>query len=286
MEVQLLIYGVVLPAIAAAAILMLGFRPWRRKEHFDGGLWATGPALAVAFLASYINVHGWGQFLPTSKREWIVHLAVATGVLGCGAALIRKPKWVPWLAGPLLIAAIALLIKPIDNPTHALLGVGGLCGVVFILWITLEPLAIRRPGASLPLAFWVIFAGVAVIAEQTGGITFPLYCGALSATCFAAFVTSLLNRRFSFQHGATPLLAAIPATILWLQAWYDYSGVPVACFLLPLLAVPLLWLGELPVITRRRPWIGVAARGLLAAIPVAIAIVLAMNTQTSEPYSP
>lgn len=286
MEVQVLIYGVVLPAVLAAAVFVVGFRPWRRKEPFAGGHWATGPALAVAFLASYISVQGWRQLLPTSKREWIVHLAVAAGVLGCGAALMRKPKWLPWLAGPLLIVAIALLIKPIDNPTHALLGLWGLCGVVFILWITLEPLAIRRPGASLPLAFWVIFAGVAVIAEHTGGITFPLYCGALSAACFAAFVISLLNRRFSFQHGATPLLAAIPATVLWFQAWYDYSGVPRVCFWLPLLSIPLLWLGELPVITRRRPWIGVAVRALLAAIPVAIAIVLAINTQSSDPYSP
>ena len=104
--------------------------------------------------------------------------------------------------------------------------------------------------------------------------------------CGAAFVISLLNPRFSFQAGATPLLATMPPMILWLQGWYDTSGAPVACFLLPLLASPLLWLGELPVITRRRPWLGVASRALLAAIPVAIAIVLAMNTQSSDPYSP
>ena len=286
MEVQILIQGVVLPAVLAAAILVLGFRPWRIKDRYPGGLWSGGIALGVAFFASFISQNGWAQLNPTSKRDWIVYLALALGIIGLPAALLRKSKWLTWLAGPLLVVVIALFIKPLDNPTHALLGVPGLCGVSLILWFLLEPLAQRRPGTSLPISFLIIFTGVAIIAEQTGGVTFPVICGALSGVCGAAFVISLLNPRFSFRAGATPILATMPPTILWLQGWYDYSGAPVACFLLPLMALPLLWLGELPVITRQRPWIGVATRALLVTIPVAFAIFLAMNTQSSDPYSP
>ena len=286
MEVQILIQGVVLPAALATAILLLGFRPWQRKEHYQGGLWSGGIALALAFIVSFISQNGWESLQPNSKRDWIVYLALALGVIGLPAALLRKSTWPTWLAGPLLVLAITLIIKPLDNPTYALLGLPGLCGVSVILWFLLEPLARRRPGASLPISFLIIFTGIAIIAELTGGITFPIICGALSGVCGAAFVISLLNPRFSFHAGATPLLATMPPTILWLQGWYDYSGAPVACFLLPLLALPLLWLGELPVITRQRPWIGVVARVFLVTIPVAIAIVLVMNTQSSDPYSP
>lgn len=286
MEVQVLLIGVVLPAVIAAAVLVLGFRPWRRKDHYQGGLWSGGIALALAFFVSFISQNGWEKLHPTSKWDWNVYLALALGVIGLPAALLRESTWFTWLAGPLLVLAIMLIIKPLDNPTHALLGIPGLCGVSLTLWFLLESLARKRPGASLPISFLIIFTGVAIIAELTGGLTFPIICGALSGVCGAAFVISLLNPRFSFHAGATPLLATMPPMILWLQGWYDTSGAPVACFVLPLLAVPLLWLGELPVITRQRPWIGVMARGLLAAIPVAIAIVLAMNTQSSEPYSP
>ena len=282
MEAQVLIQGIVFPTVLAAAVFILGFRPWRKKDHYPGGHWSGGIALALAFIVSFISQNGWGILIPTSGRNWIVYLVFALGVIGLPAALQRKSTWSTWMAGPLLVLAISLFIKPIDDPTHALLGVPGLCGVSVTLWFLLESLARKRPGASLPLSFLIIFTGIAIIAALTSGFTFLVACGALGGASGVAFVISLLNPRFSFQAGATPLLATMPAAILWLQGWYDYSGVSVACFLLPLLAVPLLWMGELPMITRRRPWIGVAARGLLAAIPVAIAIVLAMNTLSSE----
>ncbi|MCZ6835132.1 MAG: hypothetical protein O7G85_05095, partial [Planctomycetota bacterium] len=223
-------------------------------------------------------------FKPSAKIDWILYVAIAMGAIGLFLALIRTSKWKPVLASLSIVLAIGFLIKPIDNPTFALWGLPGLCGAGLIAWLLLEPLATRRPGASLPLSFMVLFTGLAMFTEKTGGISLALTYGALSGVCGAALVVAWLNPKLSFAGGATPMLAAIPPTALWLQAWYYYGDAPWYAFPLMLLVIPLLWLGEIPLVTKRPPWVGVLIRASLVAIPAVIAIVLAMSEQPTDSY--
>ncbi len=284
MNFEQILFGVLLPAFIAAAMFILGWRIWRRRNPYEQGHWAGAAAFTLAFAFSWISEKGVGSLRPVDKAGWIVYLPLAAGLIGLLAALWRRPKWAPWLAGLLLIPAAALLTKPIDNPTYALLGLPGLCGAVLVCWLLLEPLAARRPGASLPLAFMVFFTGLSIFAFMTDATSWPIVLGAMSGVGGAALVAAWLNPRLSFQRGATPLLAALPAAVLWQRAWYYYGEAPWFAFVLPLTAFGLLWLGELPLITKRPPWMGVVVRGLLVAIPVAIAVILAMKTGETDPY--
>lgn len=315
--IEQVVQGVMVPAVLATLVLVLGWRPWRRTRDgevgassADGvGLWAPAVAFTLAFCLSFMSKNWPAWFTtpedgnerapvvaatirgsldalrPSSRTDWIVYLALASGVIGVLAAMIRRPGWVGWLAGPAIGIAVWLIIKPLDNPTYGLLGVPGLCGAAVLAWLLLEPLAARRQGASLPLAFMLVFTGLSIFVFKTGGLSMPLICGAMSAVCAAALVLAWLRPTVSFARGGTPFLASIPPAILWLQAWYYFGEAGWYAFPLMLAAYPLLWLGELPVVTNRPAWVGVIVRAVLAAIPAAAAVVLAMNAQPSDPYS-
>lgn len=287
--VEQILKSIALPVVVAAVIFVIGWRPWRRKVPYTGGQWSGAPAFAAAFVLSFISEKGIGNLKPTSKGEWIVHLAIAAGVIGLLAALVRKPKWLPWLAGPLVATASVLIFRPLEDPKVALLGLSGLFITTLAGWLLLEPLAKRRPGASLPLAFMLLFTGISMFFFISGGLSYSILFGAMSGVCGAALVTAWLNHRFSFHRGATAALAALPVAALWIRSWYympqgDHD-VPWFAFVLPLLAFPLLWLGELPMVTKRPAWVGVIIRALLVAIPLAAAVILAIKAQEADPYS-
>lgn len=285
MNFEQILFGVLIPAFIAAALFIVGWRIWRRRNPYEHGHWAAAAAFTLAFAFSWISEKGAGSLRPVDKAGWVVYLPLTAGLIGLLAALWRRPKWIPWLAGLMLIPAVALLTKPIDNPTYALWGLPGLCGAVLVSWMLLEPLAARRPGASLPLAFMVFFTGLSIFAFETDSTSWPIVLGAMSGVCGAALVAAWLNPALSFQRGATPLLAALPAAVLWQRAWYYYGEAPWYTFVLPLTAFGLLWLGELPIVTRKPAWIGVIIRVLLVAIPVVAAVILAIRVQEADPYS-
>jgi len=297
--------SVAVPAIVAAAILIAGWRPWRRLRGLDAherGQWSTATAFALAFLVSFVSrkwpswsAEGGAGLMqasidalrPASRRDWIVYLALAAGGIGLLAALVRRPAWLIGAIGPLTAAATWLLIRPIANPTYALGGGAALCGITLLLWFLLEPLARRRAGPSLPLAMVPLFAAISGIIALTGGVgmSVAMTAGAMAAVCGMAAIIAWLNPRFTFARGATPLLAAVPAAIGWLQAWYAPGTTAWYVFTLPLAAIPLLWLGELPVVTRRPPWVGGLVRIVLAVIPGAAAVLLAMNSVQADASS-
>lgn len=154
-------------------------------------------------------------------------------------------------------------------------------GLVFASWLNLEWLAQRRPGPSLPLTLWLIFGGLSMVILYSPSANFSLMAASLSAAMGASFIIALLNPRLNLSHGAMHVLATLLAGLLVVGLIYNQVA-PIVSFGLIALAPAMLWIGEAPAVTRLRPWQAVMTRVALAAIPVFIAVLLAMHASAAN----
>jgi hypothetical protein len=295
-----LLNGVLLPALVAAAILCAGWRPWRKRDRVRTGHWSAAIAMAVAGAMSFVSrawplwtdpdagpTHSLAEAVrgsmilltPSARIDRIVLLILATGGIGLAASLVKRPAARAIGTAGLLALAMGLIIRPPDHPAFTTFGVLGLCATAVTLWAMTEPLAALRAGASLPLSFLVLLGGVSWFMAINDLLMLALVCAAIGASAGMAAIVAGLNPTFSLARGGTPVLIATLAVTMWLGAWYHQGDAPRIAFVLPLAGPALLWFGELPLVARRRPWVGLLVRPALAGIPVAIALGLAMKGQ-------
>ncbi|MHC5004557.1 MAG: hypothetical protein ACYTJ0_15695, partial [Planctomycetota bacterium] len=241
-----------LPGLLAGVILIAGWPPWRHvRLESSRGLISTPVALTVAVLACFVYKAGWWRLPPTelwqrmsSLQLWqrTAVLAIAAAGLGVVAATARR---LPAVAVAVLAAILAALVmKPPENPEHAILGRWALAVLVLGLHAGLAPLARRRPGPTLPIGGIVSFAGASLVLVQARNANLGLMAAALSAACGWALLTSLLTRQLNFTRGGVTVPAIMLPALLVVGAWYDYGLLPLACFVLPALAPLTLWIGE------------------------------------------
>src|SRR5581483_11621872 len=88
-----LILDLLIPAVVSAIILLASWRPWTgSKVH---GRWGAPVALAGGFVAVFSRITGTlPRFLPVSAPGCIFYIAIAVGLLGFIAALVKPPLWI------------------------------------------------------------------------------------------------------------------------------------------------------------------------------------------------
>ncbi len=270
---QPLLYGVALPAVAAAAVLLLTWRPWRRDLAPERTAWGVGLALAAGYLVGHVGVEGGRPPWPPREavdRLW--YLTSAAAALSLLDGSLRCPAWLRWLLrAALWLGAVWLLAPPAlrqsgGGAVPTLLGLGG---AGLRVWGPLAALARRLPGAALPLALLPTAAGTAVLLYRCHSARLAQFAGVVAAALLPVLARSCV--RPALTVATAPVVLLLPG--LWLMAHF-YCDPPAPVTSLALLATAALaaGVGCLPGAPQRPAWQCNLLAALLAVLLAALAV--------------
>lgn len=267
---------------AAAALLALAWRPWRREAESSHAPVLTALAFAAGFGLAQVALYGLPQIPPSARSEWLGFLVLATLAL---VPLERSSRGgrVPLLLSSLALAAWFLWTTTgpkreytWDNSATALWLGGALAAW---LWHTasLRDLARRRAGGpSLPLVLFATTVGIAVVVGLSGSVNYAHLAGALAPALGGLVILGVWRPDLAALTSATAPLATALLGLLWIGILFAEVPWPVA---LLLLAAPEA--ARLPAWGPDSGWKAAIPRLVGAALPIAAAVVLSLP---EEPY--
>ncbi len=285
---ELVLVGVLAPALAAGVLLGLGWKAWRREDEGIDGRWSGGPALALAFLLTFVLVSGLpASLLPDSPRtptglDWLAWLSLPALLL---LAFEHKlGRWKHVLRGVVALAAVRLVLHNAFESTFAVDEGGkwlaGLTILYLVLWAALARVCGQRSGASSPLVLWTLATGLAVLAGLTGSVKIGQLGGALAAGLGAATVIAWRRPRLTLS-GSGVGMALLLLFGLGMNAHvFSYTEGPE---ILLVASAPLFaLLADLPPLRFKRPALRTATVMLLTALPIVVAITRAAIAFAAE----
>ena len=285
---ELLLTGVLAPALAAGVLLGLGWKVWRREDADSDGRWSGAPALAIAFLLTFYLLSGMPvSLLPDSPRtptglDWLAWLAVPAIFL---LPLEQKlGRWKHLLRGVVAIAMVRLVLNTAFESTFEANAGGrwlaGLSALYVLLWAALTRVCGQRTGASSPLVLWTMAAGLAVLAALTGSAKIGQLGGALAAALGAATVLAWCRPRLTLAGGGVGLALLLLFGLGMNAHVYSYTE---STEILLIASAPLFaLLADLPPLRFKRPALRTLVVVLLTALPIGIAITRAAMAFAAE----
>lgn len=288
--------GDLLPMLPGAAlgILFLLTAGWlhRKRANFYAVLFA-GTALAAGHFITYVRIQGMPLFPPHQSTERMVY---AIGLLALGStlsefrptrAILRWTIRLALLTGLISYLLFPLLCLPESNPSFVAwttvlsLSTGGL-----ILWILMEDLTHRFKSPVLPLAFSLLMGLYGQILVMYGAAKLALLAGtaAMILGASAALYRWLPSSRL--PRATVGVFMALLAGI-GLDGYYFISEAPpLLSLVLPLTAVPLLYLCLVSPFNRLRKAPRIALQMAVAAVPFLIAFWIALTPVLNRESSP
>jgi hypothetical protein len=270
-----------LAAVVAAALLFIFARWWKSASRCAGAI-ATGSG----YVAGHVLAAGWPPFPPRNATHWLFWFAVI-GVIAAAADALVRPKGTVRLVTWAVICTIAcrLILQPkfsyAWSAAEGWLRVFAIALGVVVLTRCLD-LVERRPfGAATLFSVTTILCGGACIALILSGslLLGQLACIliAIAATCFLLIIA--VTAPFHPSGAAAPL--SLVCAGLWLSGFF-YAELPAASALLLALApaIALLPVGKESHSDSRV----LAYRSAFVAVPVAIAVVLALRASPPLDY--
>lgn len=273
-----------LPTLAAFAWFVIGWRPWRRLPTGSAGpdgRWAGGLALASALCLTQAGFVGWPALPPTESWQWAAWLALLAAAWGVLDGVVRLPR-LAGIAGAVALAVVAAWLSVPEFYPHVRLGQGLVVGFAAALCLTIDVIGRRRPGAAIPAALLVVAGAAAVVIVASSNAKMSQLVGAVAAGLGAAVVAAWWKPRLSLAGGAATVFGTVLPVLLFNAHASDYGDVPPAAFLLVAGAPLALWLAELPVVQRLRPWQAAVVRVVLVSVPIGIALAMAVPRLTAD----
>ncbi len=277
-----LFFGVVLPALVCAAVLVAAWCASGGRRRGDTDTIARWGAIIGVGLAYAVGHEALVRSIGLSVRDglqWLGYGAVIIVVPGLIGACLRR-LWVQMLLALLVItAATWLLIGGWMEPVWAWrvgFGVGAA-----VLWALLEWLARRRRGASMPIIMLLVAAGGGGVMVLAGLAQFGQLAGVLAAAIGPCVLLAWIRPQLTIGHGPVLVFTLILAALL-LHGYHLYdvtAEFPPISFAIVLAAPVVAWVGELPPIVRLRAWQAVLVRVVAVMIPVGAALGMALRAQ-------
>lgn len=282
--------SLILPVLAGGGLIAICWLlpPLRKWKWLSGA--SFGLALAVAVFASFTAENGLPTFPPGSRASWLSIAAIAAGFFALIAPLTgeagRESKWpaieITALVVGLLFGGLPLLatwmgsdhegVMFSDSTIADQVAIGMAVALGILL---LDKIAANQTGMTLPLVLWVVFGGLAPLADAAGWITLTFLTAAASAVSFIAAIAGRFSGGPSIGRGG--LVAAVILLAVFPVAGFrqTYGDFPWWCWGLvaaaPVVLVPL----ELPIFEKLPPWLGTTVRVVAVAIPVLVGVLVA-----------
>lgn len=271
-----IIYGILLPALIAGVLLLLGGRgtPLAGKPRpFIGAL-----AIGTGYLVCHVMRVGMppAPFGTTQvpARDWIAWLVLGAIVL---APIRLVPSLQRW-SGPLYLALFSVLVfrvvlgNAIGTDFRSMMVRLALTVLLYVVWNVLERLAQRSTGPALPVGLIVAGSGVALCAFFTSSELLAQQCGAVCAGLSAAAAIGLLDKEFRLPVGALAVALLVFSGALVISAVYGLSAIAVVLLVVAFLAPCISQMGKASALPPlRRAFVALIASGIPAAVAVFIA---------------
>jgi len=279
------LFGVLLPAVVSGIAFVVAWRPWQRDAPVANGIWGGAIALSVGYIVGHVGLLGWPPFPPVEATQWLVYLALASGVFGLIIALWHESTGLRWGLRLLLSGAMPwLILRPVLKyrwqPIEGVVWLVGLGVAILGFWLMLNALAKRFRGASTPLVLLVVATGGSVTLLLSGSAMLGQLGGVLTAALGASLVIAWWNPTLSLAHGATSVVAILLAG-LWMSGYF-YAEVPVVSALLLVVSPATAWIGQVEAIQRLGGWKVALIRAAAVCIPVAVAVAIPLVASLSS----
>jgi hypothetical protein len=272
---QQIVFGLVAPLLIAAAVIGPATARACREGDRDRLAWRIPVGLAMPVVLAFVVLYG----RPREQWQHVLFVPVAGAVVGVVMAFTPRSVWPRGVLFVILGVLATVAVWPVLERESMWWKLGAAAGTL-ALAAGLEPLAVRRPGVSLPGGLALAAAAVTTIVLISGFMKLAVPLAALVIGLGVCALVALWRCRFSLADGAvavvTPLLV-VSLIVAWLYMVSSGDALPAASFVLPAAAPLALWLGELPLLRRRSPWLAVPVRWALVAAICGVAVALALR---------
>ena len=275
MEINIVLFGIVLPVVLGAACITW----WGSSTHARGGDFFWGPALSITVFVSALSQDSLVNFTSQNKWLWFACSVLLCGLLvGAGIFLTRPTTTRSFVVcACAILGALLLNIPGWHNILERFLLAVALVPSVFLLLIAVQ----KRGDFSTPMALsfaliapsvLAMLSGFAKLSIPIGAASCLLGCASLIQICFSS--RTMIHARVG-QSGAV-VVASIATLGAATGFGYDTNGVSTPSWLLAAIAPLGLWLAEVPLI-RTRPTLAICMRILGCVILAAASIVIALR---------
>ena len=260
--------------------------------HWLGGVWTTVLATAAAMVLTYQPLIGAPVFsnFKTDMLRRILVAAMPFTVTLMLLSLKLVPRWarvVFVVIGPALLLGWVFIHFDVSVPRQELMlhKIAPLAGTIAIVWLLIEPLAVRSPGAAAPIVVTGVTAGIALLLvlspENQAGLVGPVIPATAGGALLAALVGAMFKWKISFARGPVLLWLTLTGAIFAFM-WLDTDSMPIPFLYWIAAALPLAWIPEIGALHRLKPWKRELLRGLLVLVPVVIGMTLAWKQHSKE----
>jgi len=149
-------------------------------------------------------------------------------------------------------------------------------GIATIIYGSTEALSIESPGVAAPLVLGPVAAGVGAVLLLIGTTRLGLMGAATGLMILGWFFAALIRKSVGFTRGPVYVVVAL-LTGLLAYDYFESDGVITAVEIAALAVAPLVgWIVEVPALRSWKAWKRELLRLALVAIPVGIAVTLAV----------
>jgi hypothetical protein len=278
----------------AILFAMLGTLLLSLVGRWIGGAWTVLLAILLASLVAYqplCNSPLFGR-LATDRQQRILLAAIPFTLLLIGLSFKRIPlllRVISAIVGPAMMLTWVFYgyDKTVPMMTIFTTRIAPICLSLFVVWLLIEPIAIRTPGAAAPMILGFLGAGCGFLlmlsAENQAGLMGLMVPATAGGATLAAIVAAMFRKQLSAARGPVLLwLTLLASQFAYLWIAHSTKEMPLN-YLTWLAAVPLLaWIPEIGPIHRIKPWKRETLRFVLLAIPVVITMVAAKKQHDRE----
>jgi hypothetical protein len=268
-------------AAAVAGALLFVFAYWWKSAS----RWAGAIAVGAGYVAGHVLAAGWSPFPPRHATHWLFWFAVI-GIIAAAADTLVRPKGTVRLATWAIICTTAgrLILQPKFSYSWSA-AEGWLWVFAIVLGVVVSTWCLDRVEhspfgtATLFSITTVLCGGTCVALMLSGSLLLGQLACILTAIAAVYFLVVIVGTAPVRSSGAAAPLGLVCAG-LWLSGFF-YAELPAASAMLFAIApaLALLPVGK----GSHSRWRGLACRVGFVAVPVVIAVVVALRL--SPPFT-
>ena len=274
MSSEVLIWGIGVPALLCAAILMAVLRPWQGAAGGTAG-WAAANALAAGFVVSYLIVRDWEvEVPPKAPWEWLAYLVVlAAIVLGYGVSVGGRSKsaWTGWIFVSGLCAYLIVGTRVDQFWAWRIVT----AAMMVASMSSLDRLREQANSGLFPFSIGLVALAACLVLMEGRQDTLAQMAGALAACLGVIAIMGWWQSSVTLGSGGV-LVVGMLLPGLAMSGYFAGTRLPAWCFVLTALAPAAYWLTEIPIaqrfVAQKPAAYGIGAVVVTAAIAVATAM--------------
>ena len=282
-----LFLGLFLPAVVSGGLLIFARSLFSKqdtmnteKRETESSNWLIAVALSVGYIVGYLGLEGLPPFPPRLGAHWLCYLAVIGLIVGGFWHFSFSGRLIAQIV--LSIAIPRLLLNSTFKSWGQLEGIIWwvcIAAVVFIFWsLVQQSFTTLISNVSVPFVYFGLSGGTALILALSGSLRLAQHGGILVALFLTSWIITLALQREgkwqAFSSSASPVVTLLLAGI-WMNGYF-FEEVPTASAILLLISLLFVHVGRIRAIQRLGGRRSALAQIAAVALPVVIAIGIAI----------